>query len=72
MRGVIIEDDDEKFILFKIYVYLIFGINEYVKIKIGIRLRIGCLGELVVEYIRFGWIIMLFGKELDFSNMFLT
>lgn len=33
--------------------------------------KIGKLGEFIVELIRLGWIIMLFGSEFDFINMFL-
>lgn len=59
-------DDKEEF-----FVYFIFGMNEYVQIKIEIMFKIGKLGEFIVELIRLGWIIMLFGSEFDFINMFL-
>lgn len=68
LDGVYMDDRDEKF---ELLVYIILGVSEYVKIKIEIILKIGCFGEFVVELIKFGWIIMLLGKEVDFFNMFL-
>lgn len=54
------DDDDMKKMLF---VYIILGVNDFVKICIGEWLWVGCRGDFVVEFIRFGWIIMLFGVD---------
>lgn len=64
-KGVIMEDIDIKS-LFSVYVIL--GISDYAKIKI----YIGVIGEFVVEYIFFGWIIILLGIEIDLDKMFLA
>lgn len=62
------DDIDEKV---DFLIYLIFGVNEYVWVKVNSMLWIGKLGELIVEFIFFGWIMMFFGKEVDLIDMFL-
>lgn len=61
------EDKEFKDILL---VYFIFGVSDYVKIKIEIVFCVGVLGEFIGEKIKFGWIIMFFGKEVDLLLMF--
>lgn len=51
-------------------VYFILGVSDYVKIKTEIVFRIGVFGELIGEKIKFGWIIMSLGKEVDLFTMF--
>lgn len=43
------------------FVYVVLGSGEYVWIKIEIKLYIGKDGELIVEKMKLGWFIMLFG-----------
>lgn len=62
------EDKDLKFFLL---IYFIFGVSEYVVIKIKERLWVGWFGELVVEKMKFGRIIMLLGRDIDYINMLL-
>lgn len=53
-------------------VYIILGVGDYVKVKIESVLKIGEFGQFVVELMKFGWIIMLLGKEfLDLINVLL-
>lgn len=60
LKDVIIEDIDIKSLFL---VYVILSVSNYVKIKMLIIQYIGVIGEFEVEYIFFGWIIMLFGME---------
>ena len=69
LKGVTTNNNDEKAIL---TVHLILGANEYAKIKTGARPRLGCSGEPVAEYTKFGWMILSPGTGLDLSNIFLT
>lgn len=50
---------------------MILGVSEYAKLKISIVSRVGKLGELVVEFIFFGWIIMFLGVEINLSSVYL-
>lgn len=52
-------------------VYFILGVCDYIKIKIEIVFFIGVMDEFIVEKIKFGWIIILLGKEVDLFLMFL-
>lgn len=67
LKGIEMEDKDFKDILL---VYFILGVSDYAKIKIEIVFRVGILGEFIGEKIKFGWIIMFFGKEVDLFLMF--
>ena len=69
LKGVTTNNNDEKVML---TVHLILGANEYAKIKTGARPRVGCSGEPVAEYTKFGWTILSPGMGLDLSNIFLT
>lgn len=69
LKGVIMDDVTNKP---ELPVHLILGTSEYVKIKTETSPRIGCPGEPVAEFTRFGWTIMSPGKEVDLTNMFLT
>lgn len=68
LAGVVMEDNDKKSELF---IYFIFGVSEYFRIKIEIKLRIGKLFEFIVEFITLGWAMMFFGKEIGFFNVYL-
>lgn len=50
---------------------MILGVSEYAKLKISIVSRVGKLGELVVEFTFFGWIIMFLGVEINLSSVYL-
>ena len=69
LRGVQIEDDDDKKFL---PVHLILGANEFAKIRTGERLRVGHRGDPVAEYTRFGWTLTSPGTETDFSKALLA
>lgn len=68
LEGVVMEDNNKKSELF---IRFIFGISEYSRIKIEIKLRIGKLFEIIVEFITLGWAMMFFGKEIGFFNVYL-
>ena len=51
---------------------LILGTNEICKSKTTVRARVGTPGQPIAEYTKFGWVIMSPGKDLDFSEVYLT
>ena len=51
---------------------LILGVSDYARIKTESKPKIGQPGEPVAELTKFGWTILLPGKEMDLSNMLLT
>ena len=62
------DDVDDKA---KLPVHLILGANEFAKIRIGERLRVGRRGDPVAEHTRFGWTIMSPGADQDLSPVYL-
>ena len=69
LTGVAIDDLDNKD---KLPVHIILGASEYAKITTETAPKIGQPGQPVAELTRFGWTIILPGKELvDLTNMLL-
>ena len=69
LKEVKMDDVDEKT---QLPVHLILGVSDYAKIKTESKPKIGQPGEPVAELTKFGWTILLPGKEMDLSNMLLT
>ena len=69
LKEVKMDDVDEKP---QLPVHLILGVSDYAKIKTESKPKIGQPGEPVAELTKFGWTILLPGKEMDLSNMLLT
>ena len=69
LEGVKMEDKDPKPYL---PIHLIFGASEYAAIKTTERPRVGRPCEPVAEKTKFGWTIMLPGRDIDHTNMLLT
>lgn len=53
-------------------VHNILRANEYSRIHTRTQLRVGCCGEPVAEFTRFGWALMAPGTEADLSAGFLA
>ena len=64
-----IDDDDDKRAL---PVHLMLGANDFARIRTGERLRVGCRGDPVAEFTRFGWTLMSPGAETDLSPVYLA
>ena len=69
LTGIHMTDQDDKP---KLPVHIILGMSNYAKIRTETRPKIGGPGEPVAELTKFGWTIMLPGKEVDISSMLLT
>ena len=69
LRGVYIDDDDDKGVL---PVHLILGANDFARVRTGERLRVGRRGDPVAEFTRFGWTLMSPGAETDLSPVYLA
>ena len=53
-------------------IHIVLGASKYAKIKTESIPKIGRSGKPVAELTKLGWTIMLPGKEVGLSNMFLT
>ena len=53
-------------------VHIILGANEYAQFRTRMQPRVGCRGEPVAEFTRFGWALMAPGIEADLSAGFLA
>ncbi len=62
LKVVHMDDDDPKDLL---PIHLIFGANDYAKIRTGEKLLVGRIGEPVAEPTRFGWAMMSPGAEQE-------
>jgi hypothetical protein len=62
LKEVHMDDDDPKDLL---PIHLIFGANDYAKIRTGEKLLVGRMGEPVAEPTRFGWAMMSPGAEQE-------
>ncbi|CAB3994932.1 Hypothetical predicted protein [Paramuricea clavata] len=62
LKEVHIDDDDPKDLL---PIHLIFGANDYAKIRTREKLLVGRMGEPVAEPTRFGWAMMSPGAEQE-------
>ena len=64
LRRVHMDDDDRKS---QLPVHLILGANNFAKICSGERLRVGCRGDPVAKFMRFGWVLM---SQLELRQIF--
>ena len=75
LKGVFIDDvdddDDDDDTKAELPVHIVLGASNFSKIKTNMPARTGKTGEAVAELTKFGWIIILTGKE-NHSNVYLT
>ena len=65
------DDDDDDDTKAELPVHIVLGASNFSKIKTNMPARTGKTGEAVAELTKFGWIIILTGKE-NHSNVYLT
>ena len=53
-------------------VHVIFGVNDYARIKTQEETKVGLPGETVAELTILGWVILLPGKKNASTNILLT
>ena len=73
LKGVFIDDvdDDDDDTKAELPVHIVLGASNFSKIKTNMPARTGKTGEAVAELTKFGWMIILTGKE-NHSNVYLT
>ena len=75
LKGVFIDDvdddDDDDDTKAELPVHIVLGASNFSKIKTNMPARTGKTGEAVAEPTKFGWMIILTGKE-NHSNVYLT
>ena len=69
LKGVRMDDEDTKQML---PVHIIFGANDFAKIRTGKRLRVERRGDPVPESTKFGWTIMSLGADSGLSPALLV
>ena len=66
LKGVKMSDTETKS---ELPIHLVLRANEYSRIKMSTKPRIGDPGDPVAEYTRFGWTIIMPGAEVNLSNL---
>ena len=69
LKDIKINDHNKKL---ELPVHVLFGVNDYTRIKTQERPRVGLPGDSIAELTKAGWVILLPGKENASTNILFT
>ena len=69
LKDIKINDHNKKL---ELPVHVLFGVNDYTRIKTQERPRVGLPGDSIAELTKVGWVILLPGKENASTNILFT